>query len=53
MNLTELIPLLLVFAVLVIAYDLSHKYLVFRLIQKAKDEQEREALLAMLTTRRR
>jgi len=52
-NLTELIPLLIVLAVLLIAYDLSQKYLLYRLIQKAKDQEEREALLAILTNRRR
>ncbi len=53
MNPTEVIPLLIVLAVLLIAYDLSQKYLLYRLIQKAKDQEEREALLAILTNRRR
>ncbi|GIV65539.1 MAG: hypothetical protein KatS3mg046_799 [Bellilinea sp.] len=52
MNLLQLIPLLVVLVAVLIAYDLLQKYFFFRLIQKAKDEKEREALLAMLTRRR-
>ena len=53
MNLIQFIPLLIVFAALLIAYDLAQKHFVVRLIQKAKDEKEREAILAALTARRR
>ena len=53
MNLTELIPLLIVLAVLLITYDLAQKYFIFRLIQKVKDQDEREAIIAALTSRRR
>lgn len=52
-NLIQFIPLLIVFAALLIAYDLAQKHFVVRLIQKAKDEKEREAILAALTARRR
>ncbi|WP_322793323.1 hypothetical protein [Bellilinea sp.] len=51
MNLTEAIPLLIVFAVALIAYDSLQKFFIFRLLYKAKDEKEREALLAILTRR--
>jgi hypothetical protein len=51
MNLTEVIPLLIVFAVALIAYDVLQKYVIFRLLQQTKDEKEREALLAILTRR--
>ena len=47
------VPLLVVFAAILIAYDIAQKFFVVRLIQKAKDEKEREAILALLTTRRR
>ncbi|GIV65471.1 MAG: hypothetical protein KatS3mg046_731 [Bellilinea sp.] len=53
MNLTELIPPLIVLALILIGYDLAQKYFVFRLIQKVKDKDEREAIIAILTTRRR
>jgi len=52
-NLLEAIPLLIILAVALIAYDLIQKIFLYRLIQKAKDEKEREALLAILTSRRR
>ncbi|MEW6179154.1 MAG: hypothetical protein AB1522_04420 [Chloroflexota bacterium] len=52
-NLTEVIPLLIVLAVLLIAYDLAQKYFIFHLIQKVKDKDEREAIIAILTNRRR
>ena len=52
MNLIQHIPLLVIFAALLIAYDLAQKYFVYRLIQKAKDKDEREAIIALLTTRR-
>jgi len=51
-NLIQYIPLLVIFAALLIAYDLAQKYFVYRLIQKAKDKDEREAIIALLTTRR-
>jgi hypothetical protein len=50
-NLIQYIPLLVIFAALLIACDLAQKYFVFRLIQKAKDKDEREAIIAALTRR--
>jgi Kef-type K+ transport system membrane component KefB len=50
-NLNQLIPLLVIFAALLIAYDLTQKYFVYRLIKKAKDKEEREAIIAALTRR--
>lgn len=52
-QLLQAIPLLVIFAVLLIVYDLAQKYFVFRLIQKVKDKDEREAIIAILTNRRR
>ncbi|GIV65172.1 MAG: hypothetical protein KatS3mg046_432 [Bellilinea sp.] len=52
MNLIQIIPLLVIFAALLIVYDIAQKYFIFRLFQKAKDEKEREAIIALLTTRR-
>jgi hypothetical protein len=52
MNLIQYIPLLVIFAAILIAYDMAQKYFIFRLLKQAKDEKEREAIIALLTTRR-
>ncbi len=49
---SELLPTLLTCALILIGYDLAQKAFIFRLLQKAKDEKEREAIIAAFLTRR-
>ncbi|WP_157235496.1 hypothetical protein [Bellilinea caldifistulae] len=52
MNLLQAIPLLVIFAVLLIAYDLAQKYFILRMLKQAKDKDEREVIITLLTRRR-
>lgn len=48
----EALPNLLVLVALLLLADITQKYFVFRLLQQAKDEKEREAIIAATTRRR-
>ncbi|GAP11853.1 hypothetical protein BECAL_03047 [Bellilinea caldifistulae] len=51
-QLLQAIPLLVIFAVLLIAYDLAQKYFILRMLKQAKDKDEREVIITLLTRRR-
>jgi hypothetical protein len=52
-NLLQAIPLLVILAGLLIGYDLAQKYFFLRMLKQAKDKEEREVIITLLTTRRR
>ncbi len=52
-TLATVLPALAVLALILVLSDFAQKWFLLRLIREARDEKEREALLAVMANRRR